>query len=67
MSDTLIVRITLENGRILEVEKDFEDAKAFLVDAERYGFTVNGQFYGTNMILTMEAFPPRDASGICDN
>ncbi len=49
------------------MEKDLEEAKAFLDKAEHHGFTVNGRFYDTDLILTMRASPPEEIPGFSDN
>ncbi len=67
MSDTLRITITMQDGEVFELEKDFEEAKAFLHEAEHHGFTVNGRFYDTDLILTMRVFPAEELPSFSDN
>jgi hypothetical protein len=67
MSDTLRITITMQDGEVFELEKDFEESKVFLAEAEQHGFTVDGRFYDTHSILTMQVFPSEELPGFSVN
>ena len=67
MSDTLRITITMQDGEVFELEKDFEEAKVFLAEAEQHGLTVDDHYYDTHLILTMQVFPPEELPGFSAN
>ena len=67
MPGTLRITITMQDGEVFELEKYLEETKAFLHEAEQLGFTVNGRFYDTDLILTMRVFPAEELPSFSDN
>lgn len=57
----------MKDGKVFELEKDLEEAKTFLDEAEHHGFALNGRFHDANSMLTMQVFPPEEPLGFSIN
>lgn len=62
MDNTLIIKITLTDNRVLLFEKEVHEVKKFVDDVAENGLHDRSTFYPSDAVMTIEVFPPDDPS-----